>query len=623
MTISAKRRPVADNINATETRSCQVTFQPVGRRVSVPAGTTLLEAARNAGLSLTVQCGGIGICGKCLVTVIDGKMAPPDEHEQAFLSSNSNPTGTRLACEAQIASAVVVELPPGSFNTGQRVQVESAATLSTNDPLIQSHSLHLSPPTLDDSRSDYQRVADALVAATGRSDWTMHPRVARQIRTFDSNLTAYTRGEAIIGFAELGRNALGLAVDIGCTKIAVYLMDLDTGKQLAAAGEPNPQISFGEDLITRLVYAAKSAAQARTLAAIVRQCIDSLAEKLCLEAQVAKQQIGDVCVVGNTAMIHLLLELPVSQLLHAPFVSSIDRDVDISARDLDWQFAPDAHVHVLPSIGGFVGADHVAMILARNIDRSEKVTVGLDIGTNTEIVVRDPRTGKFVTTSVPSGPVFEGGHVADGMRAATGAIDNFFLLDGELKYRTIDDAKPVGICGSGMLDLLAELRRLGCIDELGHLVRSDNRVTRGPCGHEFLVVAAAETEHGRDIVLTQHDITQVQLAKAAIRAGIETLLNISEVSPEAVQELVVAGAFGTYLDLRSAIFIGLLPRFANAEYLQVGNAAGAGAKLTLVSKSQRERARTIAKSATKIDLNRYPEFDRLMARGTRFPATNH
>jgi uncharacterized 2Fe-2S/4Fe-4S cluster protein (DUF4445 family) len=258
------------------------------------------------------------------------------------------------------------------------------------------------------------------------------------------------------------------------------------------------------------------------------------------------------------------------------------------------------------------------MILAQDIDRTEKVTVGIDIGTNTEIVVRDPASGKLLTTSVPSGPVFEGGHISNGMRAAAGAIDKFFLLDGELSFHTIGDARPIGICGSGVLDLLASMLRMGAIDERGRILdTSDGDKPRAL--PSFLVVPAEQSGHGNEIVLTQHDVTQVQLAKAAIFAGISTLLSIAEIPAEGVAEVVVAGQFGSCLDLASAVAIGLLPTLPNARYVQVGNAAGRGAQMALVSIGERARARRIAKCATRVELKQYRIFDQFMARATRFP----
>jgi len=588
----------------------------------VPAGTTLLEAGRRAGLMLAAACGGVGTCGKCRVTVTSGELSAPEEEELRFLGANGSKSGMRLACTARVLSSTVVDVPAEFSGAEQSVHVDASEKLPVVNPLIHTHALHIEMPTMEDAWSDYARITNALTLATGDAMWIMHPAIARQFDELNtpSELLAICRGHEIVGIAEAASRTVGLAVDLGCTKIAAYLMNLETGEQLAAIGVPNPQLPFGEDLISRLVYAANSPARAAELAGRVRESIGALAVELCQSAGVKLSQIADACVVGNTAMMHLLLQLPVTRLLHAPFVAAIDCAQNLLASDLGWSFAPRAMVHILPSIGGFVGADHVAMILAEGIDRTDKVTVGIDIGTNTEIVVRDAARGKFLTTSVPSGPVFEGGHITDGMRAAKGAIDKFFLLDGKLKFHTIGEVPPIGICGSGVLDLLAVLRHTGEIDERGHIVHSGNNGRREL---SIRVTCATETGHGREITFTQHDVTQVQLAKAAIYAGISTLLDIAGIPSEKVQEVIVAGQFGLYLHLSSALATGMLPTLPNACYRQVGNAAGRGAKLALLSRSERARARQIAKSAQRIELKQHSMFDREMARGTRFPPSKN
>ena len=247
-------------------------------------------------------------------------------------------------------------------------------------------------------------------------------------------------------------------------------MDLLLGKQLAAGGISNPPVSYGEDLITRLVFAAKEDANADLMASLVGNAINELAAELCSKAEIQTCEIADACIVGNTAMIHLLLRLPSQQLLYAPFIAAIDRGMEVRASDLRLECAPGAQVYIPPSIGGFVGADHVAMILSHGIDSTSEVTIGIDVGTNTEIVVCNPRTNALVSTSVPSGPAFEGGHVGDGMRAASGAMSEDFFVGGKLQFQTVGDEKALGICGSGIVDLLAELHRLQ-YDVRGHFVR--------------------------------------------------------------------------------------------------------------------------------------------------------
>lgn len=540
-----------------EPADCQVAFQPMGKRVTVAMGATLLEAGRAAGLVLSANCGGIGVCRRCRVSVVSGEMEPPVPAETTSLSARDLAGGERLACRARIRSDVAVHVPATFLVAKQRLQLEGEE-----------------PPL----------VCDPVVALSQQP-------------------------------------ALGLAVDLGCTKIAGYLVDLHTGAQLAAEGIPNPQISFGEDLISRLMLANSGTEQAARLAGSVRSAIDALAHNLCAQVGAQSHQIVDACIVGNSAMTHLLLALPVRQLLHAPYVAAIDTALDVDATELDLHLAPGARVHVPPSIGGFVGADHVAMILARSIDRAEATVVGIDIGTNTEIVLAKPSAGLMVNTSVPSGPAFEGGHIHDGMRAAAGAIEKVRFVDDEVRWTTIGGAAPIGLCGSGVIDLVAQLWQSGRVNARGAFLPGDERIRDGRDGREFVLVPASESGHGRDIVFTQHDVTEVQLAKAAICAGIQSLLELTHTPREEVAEVVVAGAFGSHLDLASAVVIGALPELPNARYRQVGNAAGVGAKMTLVSGAARERAREIARRAQRIDLKGHGNFNRLLARATRFPHT--
>jgi len=607
--------------SAKEETICQVVFQPIGKRVNVKAGTTLLEAGGAAGLLLSANCGGVGVCGRCRISILQGVMEPPSESELTCLQGYPAELGLRLACKARIVSSVIVHVPPSSISGKQQLQVGATRRQLVCDPLIEKASFTVDSQ-LDDFRSDFARVAQALSTSFGSRKWKVQPRTAAQLtrmaRQHGWKLTAYVRRDEVVGFAKAGSRAIGLAVDVGCTKIAGYLVDLHSGHQLGATGMLNPQTVFGEDVVTRLVYAVKGEKESAQLASVVREAINSLIGQLSDTCKVERHEIVDCCIVGNTAMIHLLLGLPVGQLLHAPFVACIDSGLDLDAKECQLDCAPGAKIHILPSIGGFVGADHVAVIIAHGIDRAKRVTIAIDIGTNTEIAMRTA-AGDLVTTSVPSGPTFEGGHISNGMRASSGAIEKVRMKNRRLQFETVDGSRPVGLCGSGVIDLVAELRRMDCIDEQGHLRKSASGVKSGQRGLEFLVVPADESGHGQEIVLTQHDISEMQLAKAAISAGIESLLEMTKTSVDDVKEFVVAGAFGTYINLERAISVGLLPRLPNALYLQIGNAAGAGAKMALVSWKVRKRAQMIASRTQHIELKKYHNFNRLLARATQFP----
>lgn len=602
---------------------CVIEFQPVGRRVTVPSGATLLEAGQQAGLVLTANCGGVGVCGRCRVTVTQGEPYPPVESEHRVLSVAELAAGQRLACRVRINGDTKVHVPHTTLASEQRLQLEGELLRVRAEAAVRRVGIDAIPPSFADARSDFERVCTVLNAEAGPRRWMACPAVIRQLsplaRQTGWRLTAYVRDEEIVGFEWAGQKPVGVAFDLGCTKIAGYLVDLETGDELAVTGIPNPQLSYGEDLISRLVFARKDPANARTLAARVRAAMNELIGTLVEKAGVDREQIVDVCVVGNTAMMHLFLELPIDYLLQAPYVASTGMSVDVPARELELATAPGAYVHVLPCIGGWVGADHVAVIMARGLDHAEHIMLAVDIGTNTEIALSIPEKGLLLTASCASGPALEGGHIRNGMRAAGGAIESIRLTDDGPKVRTIADLPPVGICGSGIVDVAAELWREGIINHRGHLRRDAPGVRKAEDGYEYLLVSAGRTGHGKDIVVTQNDISEIQLAKAAIFAGIQTLLDTAGTDPDEVREIVVAGAFGSFLNLDSAVAIGFLPRLPNARYVQAGNAAGVGAKMALVSKAERARARRVARRAVHIELKTKAQFNRCLTKATLFP----
>jgi uncharacterized 2Fe-2S/4Fe-4S cluster protein (DUF4445 family) len=463
-----------------------------------------------------------------------------------------------------------------------------------------------------------------LAGVQGEPNLVAEPAVIRQMaslaRQYKWRLNAYLRGAEIVGLAPPDSTPVGVAIDLGTTKIAASLVDLTTGAELAVAGALNPQIGYGEDVISRLTHVRRTSAGAQTLALKVRETLDNLLGQLTTQAGVNRRQVADVCLVGNTAMTHLLVELPVQQLAVAPYVAATNAAIDMKARDLGLSTAPGAFVHVLPGIGGFVGADHVAMILASRLDQTDHTTLGLDIGTNTEIVLAKPGQQFLTSASCASGPAFEGAHISDGMRAASGAIEAVSLTGAGVTLKTVDNTPAVGLCGSGIIDAVAELRRWKLINERGRFDRQHERVRQGYHGPEFLLAPGSQSGSGRDVVITQNDINEIQLAKGAIRAGLEVLLDATGTTPEEVQEVVIAGAFGSFLKVQSALQVGLLPHLPNARYRQIGNAALAGARWALLSRQVRERARQIASQTNYLELTSYPKFNRRFALGMLFPA---
>lgn len=602
---------------------CQIAFQPLGIRARAAAGTTLFEAARQAGIELSSACGGEGHCGQCQVVVLQGEVSPATEDEEYILPEIERQNGLRLACCTHLQSDVIIQIPRSSLITGQRLQVGASTESLAIDPLVRAYSVELPEPSLQDIRADLTRLCARLQEAHALPELTASPAVIRslpsRLRELGWQANVYVRGTEIIGLAPVGRPPLGYAVDLGTTKIAGYLLDLETGQTLAAAGAPNPQIGYGEDVISRLNHASRKEDGGRVLAEKVQSTLDELLGELLEAAGQPREQVAEACIVGNTAMLHLLLELPVRQLATAPYVAAASSALDVRAAALGLELVPGAYVHIPPGIGGFVGADHVAMVLAAGLDRSEKVSLGVDIGTNTEISLRKPGQPFLTSASCASGPAFEGAHIGDGMRAASGAIEKVTLTAAGVDLVTIDDAPAVGLCGSGIIDTVAELYWADLLNQRGRFQRDNPRLRSGRHGAEFLLVPQSASGGGRDIVMTQQDVNEIQLAKGAIHAGLSILLEATDTPPESVEEVIIAGAFGSFLNVKTALGIGLFPHLPNAVYRQVGNAAASGARQLLVSAEARRQAQNIAAQTHYVELTTYPKFSRKFALGMLFP----
>ncbi|MFN2289899.1 MAG: ASKHA domain-containing protein, partial [Anaerolineae bacterium] len=496
-----------------------IDFEPVGRRGECPSGASLLDCARLLGIDLVNLCGGAGTCGRCVVQILEGEVSEPDRADAKFLTAGELDEGYRLACRTVPLTACKVRVPPESLTAPQRTQVEGAEVPIAAEPIVKAYPILVSPPSLEDLTGDADRLVRALgeqhgVEATS-TDLVALQALSSELREGGWQAQAALRQGEVVALLPVEARPLGLAVDLGTTKVAGYLLDLESGQTLVSRGIMNPQIAFGEDIIARLSYASEAAAQACKMQGLVTEALSQLAAELCGEVGATPAQIVDAVVVGNTAMHHLLLRLSVEQLARAPYVPAVQAAIDVKARELGLGVAPGSYVHLLPNIAGYVGADHVAMILATNVAQSDGVVLALDIGTNTEVVLSN--RGRLTSLSCASGPAFEGAHIKHGMRAARGAIEHVRLVDGQLEYQTIDGAPPVGLCGSGILDALAQLYEAGIVDMRGRMqehprVRVDGRK------REFVL---ANTDGRGEVTFTQKDVRELQLAKGAMRTGIQ------------------------------------------------------------------------------------------------------
>ncbi len=591
-----------------QTRMVQVDFEPIGRRISCAAGTDLLTAARQAGISLIAICGGKGTCGRDRVKVLEGEVSPLSDTERRALHAQAD-EGMRLACQTLVYSDAKVHVPASSLTAKQRTQVEGESVAFALDPITRAVEIALSDPSLTDLRSDALRLRDHLRERSGIEatyDFQILRQLSDRLRSESWHLRAAVHDEEVVALREKSRPILGLAVDLGTTKVAGYLVNLENGRTLASEGVMNPQISYGEDVMARIAYALEGPEQADTIRDAAVGGIADLARSLCETAGYETSDICDAVVVGNTAMHHLLLGLPVRQLGNAPYLAAVSDAMDVKARDVGLPLAEGAYVHLLPNIAGFVGADHVAMILATGLYQAKETTLALDIGTNTEIALY--HKGRLVSCSCASGPAFEGAHISHGMRAAEGAVERVRINDGQVEYQTINDAPAVGICGSGILDAVAQLYAAGVIDIKGGMHNGHPRVRETDTGREFVLVPAQESATGEAIVVSRNDVGQIQLAKAAIRAGINVLLDEVGITAAEIERFIVAGAFGTYIDVQSAMDIAMFPVLPLERFEQVGNAAGAGARMALLSRAARARAVEIANAAQYIELTNDPRF---------------
>jgi len=573
-------------------------FPQVARDIIGHPSETIYQIARGSGIRIIGACGGRGTCGTCRVKVVKGEVDA--SREKAHLGKRP---GWLRACQIKPLSDCIVEIAERSLAPVVRTELDSAATAEVlpHDAAVAGYDVRLPEATLTDNISDFDRLARALPVDASKIDLAAARQLSPALREGKWSLRVHIREAELIGFTAAGRRTLGLAIDLGTPNVAGFLVDLESGVRVASLGIENPQVAWGADVISRMNYAIQGPASAAELRQAATAAINALAHDLCLSVDASTADIVDVAICGNTAMHHLLLGLPVRQLGRAPFVTATRDALDIKARELDLSVCSGAYVHLAPNIGGFVGSDHVTALLATQEQwRDAKTTLVMDIGTNTEIsLIHD---GEIVSASCPSGPALEGGHISCGIRAAEGAIERIAVAQGRIEVDVIGKCKPVGLCGSGVIDALAALREIGTIDEGGRIVSRHAHVVEVD-GKRVAALAP-------DVHFTQQDVRAVQLAKAAIRTGIDLLLRERRLCEGDIAQVVIAGAFGAYINVASAIAIGLLPALPRERFMQVGNAAGRGIRLMLASRQARHEARQLARRCRYIELSTRSDFQK-------------
>jgi uncharacterized 2Fe-2S/4Fe-4S cluster protein (DUF4445 family) len=596
----------------------KLVIQPGNLTLAVPTGTLVSEAIQQAGLDLAQPCGGQGRCGRCAV-VVEGDGAR--RRSTIRLSEADLQAGRALACQTVIEGELKITIPPQEQVQRRLVTDKAAAALSlpfTYDAarmqslcLLQ---LEMTPPTLQDALDDESRLRMALSqagfplvelplavlrklpAALRQAEWSPWALVERPLADGGS--------AHLIDLTPQPIRPLGLALDIGTTTVTAYLIELESGKLLGSAAEYNGQIARGEDVISRIIYASKGDGLAE-LGSLLRQTLARLLERLKLRTGVEPASIHKMAVAGNTTMVHLFLGLPPAGIRLTPYVPTSNRPSEFCATELDLPLHPQARVDVLPGVASYVGADITAGVLACGLSEAEALTLFIDIGTNGEMVLgtRD----WMVTCACSAGPAFEGAGVVDGMRATEGAIEEVWVHSETLEptYRVIGNQAPRGICGSGLISLLAELFVTGVIDRAGN-IKLDldcRRVRQGAHGPEYVVAWASETEHGQDIALTKVDVDNLMRAKAAIYAGFTVLASSVGLTLQDVQQVLVGGSFGQYINVEKAIQIGLLPDLPWDSFRFLGNTSVQGTAQALLSAEARKRVGEIASHMTYLELS--------------------
>ena len=564
----------------------KVFVEPIGLTLTIDEEQNLLEGLVRAQIDIPTDCAGRGTCGKCLVRLGSGELTAPTERELKRIPEKLRNEGWRLACQAFPRSARVSVEVRGTAGQ-RRILTTSQLTHGAAHPAVHTKSVHLEAPTLEDKRSDLERFDQAL----GGVEVPLHvleelPATLRDGK-WKATATLYDKRVIDVHPGERDCECYGVAVDIGTSKVIAYLFDLRKGVLIDQEAVENPQMRYGEDVISRIAHAAQHNETA-LLASAVREGVNHNLKALYERQDVHPNHVCDMTVVGNTAMHHLALGLSPVGLGQAPFAPAAAEPLTLKASELGIDMNPDGGVHFPPPIAGFVGSDALAVVAATHLADAKKPSMAIDIGTNTEIALS--HDGHVTVTSCASGPAFEGYQIRNGMKAVAGAIERVKIDEnGEpVELATITGAEPIGICGSGVVDLLAGLVHAGVVDKTGRMKADHPRVRKGEEGAEYLLTTGP---HG-DIVFTQHDVRSLQLAKGAIHAGWELLMASLDVTLDELDTVYVAGAFGNYLDLAAAQYLGLFPPLPTDQVAFVGNAAGVGAQMALIDvRARRSMAR--------------------------------
>jgi len=611
----------------TGTGRVELRFSPSGMSARVPAGVTVFDAASWNGLAIDSTCGGHGTCKKCKVQITDGSVPVSRLDARAFTADQLR-DGWRLACLAAATSDLQVDVPP--LMTRPKAATVGVGRQVILRPAVQKRYVELEEPSLADQRPDLVRLAAAIDDLELVPDLHVLRRLPTVLRQADFKVTAVVVDEALVEVeaGDTSEQRYGIAFDLGTTTVVATLLDLHAGVPMSVHSMLNKQQPFGGDVITRISATMMDPEALGRLRTAAQSTLAELAGLVCDEAGVDPMQVYEVALAGNATMTALVLGIDPEPLGVAPFVMSTATPQNVMASDLGLVLHPGARALLFPALGAYVGGDIVAGMLATGMDRDKRVRLFIDVGTNCEIVLSDG--DRIVSTAAPAGPAFEGGAIRCGMRAASGAIEGV-RLDDDVTLTVIDDAEPQGLCGSGLVDIVAELHKVGLLEDSGRFVADEvakevaptlaDRLTK--VGEERIFVMhrpEGVTEPEDTVYLSQRDVRELQFAKAAISTGWSLMLEELGIEPGDVQQVLLAGSFGSYLSPSSAVRIGLVPKLPVLRIVSAGNVAGEGAKMALLSLRERAGALALLEEVRYVELSDRSDFNDRFVDQLAFPA---
>lgn len=624
-----------------------VDFEPISRRIVVTERKSIYKLLQDAGIHISSLCGAKGSCGKCKILVESGpeSLSSPTDTELNRLRPQELEKGWRLACECDVTDEnadlvsesllkVRIYLPDDLLLEDFKILTSGTDEGVMLDPAVKKLFLKVQKPLINNPLPDFERILSSLnklhgLTKSNKINLTLLQKISRVLREADHQITLTIWNDEEILDCEPGNtlnNNFGMAFDIGTTTIVGYLINLNDGKIYAVASRLNPQTAYGGDIITRINYVKENENGLVTLKSAVNDALNDIIRETCMAIQILPTQINEVSVVGNSVMHHIFLGLDPIPIGLSPYVPNIRNELNVKPRDLKLNISPLGNVYLAPLIAGFVGADTTGVIISSKIEEEADLTLAIDIGTNGEIIVGN--TNSITTASCAAGPALEGAHIVNGMRASSGAIDSVKIDPKtlEVSYTTINEKPPIGICGSGLIDLVAELLKSKILTKSGNFNKEfldSNFFLKKEKDLEFIVIDKNKTDQKRSITLSQGDVQQIQMAKGAFFSGIKIILNHlnqtkAESNPQ-IKQVFLAGAFGNYINKENAKFIGMIPDLPSEDIYHIGNAAGIGARYLLINKELRKKAVKLLEKVEYLEIATKQEFQREFAEAMYFP----